>query len=87
MISNDTIDFVKNDIVVFSFAVLFLIIIILLIIYKDIKMGNYSSFINNLLCNINVWLSRYHEVGNYSNIVKFYFTYVNFINFNEYSYN
>ena len=37
MISNDTIDFVKNDIVVFSFAVLFLIIIILLIIYKNIK--------------------------------------------------
>ena len=37
MISNDTIDFVKNDIVVFSFAVLFLIIIVLLIIYRDIK--------------------------------------------------
>ena len=37
MISNDTIDFVKKDIIVFSFAVLFLIIIILLIIYKDIK--------------------------------------------------
>jgi len=37
MISNDTIDFVKNDIIIFSFAVIFLIIIILLIIYKDIK--------------------------------------------------
>ena len=37
MIANDTIDFVKNDIIIFSFAVLFLIIIILLTIYKDIK--------------------------------------------------
>ena len=37
MISNDTIDIIKKDIIVFSFAVLFLIIIILLIIYKDIK--------------------------------------------------
>ena len=37
MISNDTIDFVKSDIIVFSLAVLFLIIIILLFIYRDIK--------------------------------------------------
>ena len=37
MIANDTIDFVKSDIIVFSFAVLFLIIIVLLIIYRDIK--------------------------------------------------
>ena len=37
MITSDTISFIKNDIVIFSFAVIFLIIIILYIIYKEIK--------------------------------------------------
>ena len=37
MIANDTINFIKKDIVLFSFAVLSLLIIILLIIYKNIK--------------------------------------------------
>ena len=37
MIASDTINFIKNDIILFSFAVIFFIILILLIIYKKIK--------------------------------------------------
>ena len=37
MITSDTISFIKNDILVFSFAVIFFIIIILFIIFRDIK--------------------------------------------------
>jgi len=37
MIASDTINFIKNDIILFSFAVIFFIILILFIIYKKIK--------------------------------------------------
>jgi hypothetical protein len=37
MIASDTINFIKNDIIFFSFAVIFFIILILFIIYKKIK--------------------------------------------------
>lgn len=37
MIVSDTINFVENDIIIFSFAVIFFIIIILFIIYRNIK--------------------------------------------------
>jgi len=37
MIANDTINYVKNDIMIFSFAVIFLIIIVLFVIYRSIK--------------------------------------------------
>ena len=37
MIASDTINFIKNDIVIFSFAVIFFIILVLFIIYKKIK--------------------------------------------------
>tara|TARA_B110000196_G_scaffold84134_1_gene72708 strand:- start:116 stop:2515 length:2400 start_codon:yes stop_codon:yes gene_type:complete len=37
MIANDTISYVKNDVIIFSFAVILFIIIVLLFIYKDIK--------------------------------------------------
>ena len=37
MIASDTINFIENDIIIFSFAVIFLIIIILFIIYRNIK--------------------------------------------------
>ena len=34
VVSSDTINFIKNDIVIFSFAVLFFIILVLFIIYR-----------------------------------------------------
>ena len=37
MITNDAITFIKNDVIVFSVSVIFFIIFILLIIYRDIK--------------------------------------------------
>ena len=37
MIASDTINFIKNDIIIFSFAVIFFIILVLFIIYKKIK--------------------------------------------------
>ena len=37
MIASDTINFIKNDIVIFSFAVLFFIILVLFFIYRNMK--------------------------------------------------
>ena len=37
MIASDTINFIKNDIIIFSIAVIILIIFVLLIIYRDLK--------------------------------------------------